>query len=519
MLCFAQPVLNERYQIDDATNAIFGSVIATDSCYYIGGMHTSSPSISESKGSFIKLSFDGTIINLSTIDKDTMGIDMWQGNNLIETLDGKFVCMAQTKGENSYIGFTLVKISPSGDTIWTRYFYDFFLENEEFGIRPSKLMQDIDSSYYGLLAVQRLSDLEGGTVFYRLDKNGNLMYSNTFYQTGFYNPLKPGGLVKTSDTTFLISTTMSHSDFDPEDTRYFTKLIEVDTLGDFIAEHIIYEDSLALDCNGLIQTEDGGFLYCGRKGYYDIEDDVIAYKPQVVKLNSNFELDWSKEFGNYRIAFDRAGMTKILAINDSEFVAVGNTYGKSDFSGCLIKFNNSGDKIWERYYVKVPHYEGETNWASHELYDVEQTVDGGFVMVGQAVNYHENPEPYGQMGWLVKTNPYGCIVPGCQFGDIPADAEPKDTSIMNPPLPEEPITMLYPNPATESIFYYHHQDSFNFGTVYIYNSAGQRVHKWDIKVNDITYEIDISDFAAGQYILQVLDADGKLIEVERFVKR
>jgi len=34
---------------------------------------------------------------------------------------------------------------------------------------------------------------------------------------------------------------------------------------------------------------------------------------------------------------------------------------------------------------------------------------GGFVMVGQAVNYHENPEPYGQMGWLVKTNPYGCI--------------------------------------------------------------------------------------------------------------
>ena len=108
------------------------------------------------------------------------------------------------------------------------------------------------------------------------------------------------------------------------------------------------------------------------------------------------------------------------------------------------------------------------------------------------------------MGWLVKTNPYGCIVPGCQFGDNPVDAEPKDTSIMNPPLPEEPITMLYPNPATESIFYYHHQDSFNFGTVYIYNSAGQRVHKWDIKVNDITYEIDISNFAAGQYILQVL---------------
>jgi len=58
---------------------------------------------------------------------------------------------------------------------------------------------------------------------------------------------------------------------------------------------------------------------------------------------------------------------------------------------------------------------------------------GGFVMVGQAVNYHENPEPYGQMGWLVKTNPYGCIVPGCQFGDNPVDAEPKDTSIMNPP--------------------------------------------------------------------------------------
>ncbi len=523
MLCFAQPVLNERYQIDDATNAIFGSVIATDSCYYIGGMHTSSPSISESKGSFIKLSFDGTIINLSTIDKDTMGIDMWQGNNLIETLDGKFVCMAQTKGENSYIGFTLVKISPSGDTIWTRYFYDFFLENEEFGIRPSKLMQDIDSSYYGLLAVQRLSDLEGGTVFYRLDKNGNLMYSNTFYQTGFYNPLKPGGLVKTSDTTFLISTTMSHSDFDPEDTRYFTKLIEVDTLGDFIAEHIIYEDSLALDCNGLIQTEDGGFLYCGRKGAMNYEYDIVGYRAQIVKLNADFEIEWRLNEGSGSTGFPYIGLNKILPLSDDEFVATGfmTVYDDEHFyhNGWLIKFNISGQLLWERRYVKVPRYEGETNSPSHELYDVEQTVDGGFVMVGQAINYHENPEPYGQMGWLVKTNPYGCIVPGCQFGDIPVDAEPKDTSIMNPPIPQEPITMLYPNPATESIFYYHHQDSFNFGTVYIYNSAGQRVHKWDIKVNDITYEIDISDFAAGQYILQVLNADGNLIEVERFVKR
>jgi len=44
------------------------------------------------------------------------------------------------------------------------------------------------------------------------------------------------------------------------------------------------------------------------------------------------------------------------------------------------------------------------------------------------------------------------------------------------------------------------------------------VQKWNISVNDITYEIDVSGFASVQYVLQVLGGDGELIEVERFVK-
>ena len=514
----SQPLLNERYRFNDETKAVFGSVVCTDSCYYIAGINGSAPFLSGRKGAFIKMGFDGTPIQYSSIENDTMGIDMWLGYNMIPTLDNNFACMSLAFGENSENAYIFLKIAPNGDTLFTNYLYDFYEESGVIGVRSGTLIQDTDSTYYGVLGVYRESDLEGGTLFYRLDKNGELISYNVFYQLGHFERLIPKGLVKLSDSTLLISSTMSYSDLDDEDSEYFTKFIEVDTNGVFLSEHKLLEDTLALDCNSLTKTAGDGYLYCGRSGKYLEDEEFLGFKLQVLKLNGEFDIEWSIKTDLKYSSGHNMGMYKILPLNASEFVVIGNIFGKGNFSGYLMKFNISGERLWQRHYFKVPHYSGEINWARHELYDVEQTPDGGFVMVGQAVNYHENPEPMGQMGWLVKTNPYGCIVPGCQFGDKPVDAEPKDTTIMNPPEPQEPKTWLYPNPASKSLFYYHHQDEFNFGTAYIYNSSGQLVQKWSITTNDITYEIDVSGFASGQYVLQVLDGDGVEVETERFVK-
>ncbi len=77
---------------------------------------------------------------------------------------------------------------------------------------------------------------------------------------------------------------------------------------------------------------------------------------------------------------------------------------------------------------------------------------------------------------------------------------------------------IYPNLATNTIFYHHHQDEFLGGTLYIYNKTGQVFQKWEITQNDTTYEIDISHLAKGSYIIKVFNALGNPIETQQFVK-
>ena len=100
---------------------------------------------------------------------------------------------------------------------------------------------------------------------------------------------------------------------------------------------------------------------------------------------------------------------------------------------------------------------------------------------------------------------------------------PEDTLAINPPKkeppkPVEPITWLYPNPASNSLFYYHHQDEFAPAIARIYSMSGQVVQKWDIPINDVTFEIDVANFASGKYILHVTDLDGEEIQRETFIK-
>ncbi len=524
-ISFSQPILNERYIIDDATNSIFGSVIATDSCYYVAGLHTSSPSILASKSHFIKFNLDGTINSTSVIENDTLGIEIWQNCNLIQTLDDNFACVALADSPSEVTGFLFIKLAPNGDTLITKYFNDFYDGTPLIGLNPATLIQVPDSSYFGTLSVFREDNLMGGTIFYKLDKQGSLLFYKIFYGIGpsYYRVLKDDSLLKYDDDTFIIGSILLHTSPSPQDERHHTKLIVLDTMGEIIEEHTYWDDLLALDCNSLTKTADGGLLYCGRNGGYNSEDENIYYKNRIVKLNSDFTVDWQLSLGDSMV-FAYLGMHQIMALNDSEYVAVGfmrnNIPTNYNQNGYLVKFNIQGEKIWERKYTKIPHEHLASGYPALELYDVALTPDEGFVMVGQGINYYDdNGELPGQKAWLVKTDRYGCLVPNCQY--IGVETEPidttdsTDTTIVIPPTP---VTWLFPNPANEFLFYYHHQDNFQPATATIYSTSGQLVQKWEITENDVTYEIDVSQFAAGTYILKVANHLGEVIRTERFVK-
>jgi hypothetical protein len=279
---------------------------------------------------------------------------------------------------------------------------------------------------------------------------------------------------------------------------------------------------LSLDCNGLTKTADGGLLYCGRNGIYNPEYNSLDYVGRIVKLNSDFEVEWQINLGNYT-AESAISLNEILQLNETEFVTVGHIIEDADSSfnryGWLVKFNIDGEVIWERKYFKVPHFEGEVNYPEHILYDVDITTDSGFVMVGQAMNYYEdNGYLYGQKAWLVKTNKYGCLVPGCQIGDSPAHKD-KDSIKVSPPQPPvtAPDTWLYPNPVSNTLFYFHHRDQFVPATAQLFSSTGQKVQEWKITENNITYEVDVSQFAGGTYIFVVRTDLGEVLYQQKVI--
>ena len=514
VLTFAQPPINERYVIDEEIYSVFSSVISTDSCYYVSGLQTSIPSFSSASSTLLRYNFDGTIDNTGIIHNDTLGIAFMNMSQMIMTLDSNFahIAIAQKAGIPS--SFIFVKMKPNGDTMVTKYYSEFYSDDGLIGKNPGKLIQHLDGTFYGIVSVQREDDLRGATVFYQLSENGDLIHYNVFYGLDpvYYRILKPHGLIKYSEDLYIISASLRKPSVPTEDERYHTKLIIVNGLGEIIEEYTYWDDLLSLDCNGLTKTVDGGLLYCGRIGEYITDfGGVNVYKARIVKLNSDFEEEWEITLGETPKHSTAIALNKIKQVNDTEYVAVGYIISTIDLEvnnyGWLVKFNIDGEKIWERKYLNIPHYGSEH--AEHKLYDVDITPDNGFVMVGEGVNFYDTEDLPGQKAWLVKVDSFGCLVPGCQDWDIGIDEIPSNYT----------STPVYPNPASNSIFYYHHQDNFQPVEVTIYSISGQIVQAWSIHSNDITCVVDISDFQNGMYILKVTASDGGIMETQQFVKQ
>jgi hypothetical protein len=503
---FAQPVINERFFIDEATYSIFSSVFVTDSCYFVGSVQSSDVGLSTIESSLIKFNFDGIIEESETLQNDTVGIGFWYTTELIQTLDNNFSTITLSHSTTGIQTIAFIKLNSFGDTINTEYFPQFYLEDLNEARAPKSLFQDSDSTYFGVFEMQHSENFLIGFTFFRLDKNGNLLYKKNFYgdsPSGF-NALTSASMIKTGENELMIGCAYRKDYGDTEDKRHHTRLYKIDTLGEVLETHTNLVDTFNLDCNSLTKTSDGGYLYCGRVGRYYPEPNSIDYRMHVVKLNADYSVDWKLPFGVFTSGFI-TNLSKILPLNETEFVVTGY-YPADEFGvmGCLLKFNIVGELIWHRKYRKITKWGGG---GEHYLYDVERTPDDGFVMVGQAIDNLGYSDLPGQKAWLVKTDEYGCIVPGCEDDDV---GIAEGTDVVR--------SRVYPNPAQNTLFYYHHQDAFEPVTIAIYSINGQQVHEWQLNTNNVTCEVDIDYFEPGVYVLRATNLAGKVLATEKFVK-
>jgi hypothetical protein len=524
----AQPPINERYTIGyDAT--IFGSVMANDSCYYVLGKGSNQSGYQFQEGAWLRYNFDGSIHSQTMYTYDTLELILWESPNLIQTLDGNFstfgACNTNYSGGSYKTAFIFIKLKPNGDTLFTSYLNQFTELDNNYCISASQFFQNNDSTYTCIAYVQSLDNYISKTVLFKLSKNGILLWHKYFsgLAPNYYDALNSKSLIKYETNKILIGGSILHTPGNKEDYRFHIKLIMTDTLGDVLWERTYSEDTLNPRCFGLTKTNDSGVLYCGHNGRYDDVSNGFDYKSHITKLDVNFDLEWRLNIGKYK--GEILSFRNILAINDSQFVALGNTGANNETEplyetglyGWLVKFNINGELLWDRKYIKVPHVSNSATYAKHDLYDVAITKDSGFVMVGQSRSYSSDniPGP-AQQGWLVKVDKHGCLIPNCQQYDN-VDTTTTDTTVVQPPV-AIPENVLYPNPANTSLYYYHMQtDTTQQQTAYMYNLQGKLVQQFNLSDSNITYSIDVTNFASGVYIFSIKNKNGDFIRREKVI--
>jgi len=149
--------------------------------------------------------------------------------------------------------------------------------------------------------------------------------------------------------------------------------------------------------NSVLQTSDGGYIVCGDTlSFGSGEEDIW-----LIKTDNNGNMMWEKFLGG-----DKTDLgLSIQHTNDGGYIIAGITYsygnGGSDI--WLIKIDADGNKLWDKTI-------GGNDFDT--AYDVKQTSDSGYVLIGVTVSYGAGERDI----YLVKTDSEGNIEWDKTFG-------------------------------------------------------------------------------------------------------
>jgi len=150
------------------------------------------------------------------------------------------------------------------------------------------------------------------------------------------------------------------------------------------------------------QTFDGGYALCG----YSMSFGSGMEDIYLIKTNANGNIQWSKIFGgtSYDVSFS------IQQTADSGYIISGATgsFGIGLLNVYLIKTDINGNTLWEKTY-------GQT--FSDAAWSVKQTADGGFIITG----FNSPPIITNSDVYLIKTDAVGNLVWAKGFGGTNID--------------------------------------------------------------------------------------------------
>jgi hypothetical protein len=179
------------------------------------------------------------------------------------------------------------------------------------------------------------------------------------------------------------------------------------------------------DINVVQQTSDGGYILAGevRNNSYELytdsgevhtdRNDSYNSSGWLLKTNAEGKELWNRSFDrNYENTPAAEDLfDSIQQTSDGGYILVGDTKILNDMVW-LLKTDAEGNKLWDKTFESVSSM---LNLGVKRGRSVEQTSDGGYILVGYAYGSGDN------VAWLIKTDAEGNKLWDKTFGVFPGD--------------------------------------------------------------------------------------------------
>lgn len=496
VLLLAQPNFSEAYRADNNEDfwGRFTSIIATDSMYYVAGnTYDTLHGYSINRGMLMKIDTNGNKV-WGKVYGDTIRTALTLSNNMIITNQGDLAMV----GKHSYEGAgCLLLINFDGNIILNKSYYGSLPDTTVY---LNKVIQDSNNNFYLLGNLYDYYGDDNGLLI-KTDSLGNELWRRT-YSNPPYNRCLSSDIVDIGNNEYIITYNVSENEYHSFSYKDGTWIFKIDSSGNILNEYETPYNRWVSGYNTTI-TKDKGIVFCHTEGLSRPNTNPSIpeynYEGYVGKLDSNLQLVWERRYGHKRTQFAHA-----IEKENGEILLTGNY--ASDLSvdsvrltGWLMALDENGDSLWQREYA---HFSGSRQ--IHLLWDFEMLDDGRLVIAGWIDNtssYAIAGTAQGYWGWLIRTDSFGCIVPGCQLLD----------NTENVAVIFDNNVTVFPNPASEVVHFRFDKAIGKETEIRVYSGLGQLVGQTASPLPTDVMQIEVSDWQSGMYFYGVY-VEGVLVK-------
>ena len=348
--------------------------------------------------------------------------------------------------------------------------------------------------------------------FIRVDSSGNILHRRLYLAnpnrfSGIY------GIEAVHANKFLLYGGESKEVGGPgTPTDFRLMILEVDSVGNLLDEWTSSIDEQYGYIRDLQLLDNGELLLAGSVRVSLVTNPTEVHnfyqRPALIKLDADKNIVWTDTA--YFDLEANSGYDHFVGVSstpdDNGYVTGGNTSVLNQDETRSITFpvlhhtDLDGNTVWSRRYAVNDHYR-----TTYRIYDFDPTPDGGYMLTGEVQFWLQDSVPL-QQAYLLKTDAFGCVVPGCEListNRLPAEA---------PPF----AIKTYPNPVHDRLNLFIKTEP-GAGQHYweLFDAQGRSVRRATGTSNEMSYLIQVDGLVAGVYQLRVM-VDGRF-RTERVV--